>query len=803
MWLPTTAGVAAATGLLVAAGGLYLSLVGSTERLAAFSSGADLELAATTAAGIDEEISFELQRLDEVAVAAPAIWHPTHIGNVSVVALGVDARAAQIAGVVGERFGEVAPRFFEDPPALLTGVFLSRELARLTGTSKGDELTFAGGTRLTVLEIVDGLGGLNGGRVMVGLRGVVQRLAGKEGRIDSIFIRLDPGAGPEAADLLAELIPPGAVLVPAGLRAEQAASDLAPLLRQLAVVVAISALVMARIISITAGASARDRAESLGLMRTVGGSTRTLRGALVGEQVILGLPGAVTGGGLGYIAGSALLGSLPGFIEGVVGSTPTFEISNGVLALGIALGAGLAGLSGWTATRRFVPSSPIDKPGDQGSAVRPWPGVAGVVMMTLVPALAIVFAVPLWMATLGLVGGVLVFTWAFAPFVARFLQTCAAAFGAVGRLAGAALARAPIRSWRAASAVMAAVVLVQVTAGLGTDAASAIEAIYRPYGEIDLLLQSTPADRTPSEPLPPFDVEQVPGVASAIPARFTWVTVDGDRVAFGGFAEGSGHPMVAVASGAAAKRLHRHEGAVVTGGFASRRRLAIGDSFTVIGKDGPAAIEVLDIVDIVFGSNKGAVALSIPALARLTGADAPSRYEISLAPGSSAGEVASRIARAAPAGGHVFTGADQAAAARAGAGRAVGIFQGIALVAVGALVVTSFGAAAASVAERRHEIAVLKAVGASRRQLLASGFIEGGVAAGSGIVAGSVVGLVVRELLAARSLELFGFEISNGLLSLWPLVLGALAGLVPVLVGAALPSLRAARRPPMADLGLE
>lgn len=796
----------AATALVVAVAGLYLSLIGSTERLEALSSGADLEIAATTQAGIDEEVSFELLRLEEVEVAAPVIWHQTHVGTVPVLAMGVDARAQQISGVVGSTFAETAARFADTPEALLSGVFLAREAARLTGASEGDRLSFSEGPRLTVLGIVDGLDGVAGGRVVLGLRGVIQALAAKEGKVDSIFIRLadDAGSSSSVGRALSAHLPPGAILVPAGLRANQAASDLAPLRNQLAVVIVISAFAVALIIAITAGASARARSEHLRVMRWVGGPTRVLRLALIGEEMLIALPGALIGTVLGYAGGSALLDGLPGFIEGLVGTAPTFDVPPWLPMAGFAFGVGLAGISASTAARSFVSRQPLTEVHEEPSRSRPWLVVAGIGAMGAVAILTVALGGPVGVATLGLIGGFLVATRASAPAVGRLIGRGASMLGSSGRLAGTVIQRWPVRTWRLSSAVLVAVILVQLTTGLGSDAASAIDSIYGSYEEIDLLVQSTPADRTPSEPaLPDISLEDLSGVSSTVPSRFTWVTVGRERVLFTGFGEGSRHPLLASARPEAVMAVNRGEGAVVTASFAARRGLEVGGSFEMIGKDGPAELTVLDIVDVVLGSNKGAVALSLEALSELTGDSLPTRYEISLDAGVAPDEVSSQIEETATGSVHAFPGSEQADAGRGAAQSVVRVFDGIALVVVLALVVTSFGAAAASAAERRREVAVLRALGAGRRRLLEAGIIEGAITAGGGAIVGAFLGSIIHRLISARSVALFGFEMPQHAPDLRVVLLALAAGLLPVIVGTLIPVLEASLRPQLAELASE
>ncbi|MCE0538439.1 FtsX-like permease family protein [Kineosporia rhizophila] len=104
------------------------------------------------------------------------------------------------------------------------------------------------------------------------------------------------------------------------------------------------------------------------------------------------------------------------------------------------------------------------------------------------------------------------------------------------------------------------------------------------------------------------------------------------------------------------------------------------------------------------------------------------------------------------------------------------------------------------VAQRTRELALLRAVGASRGQVLR---VVLGEAAILGLV-GSLIGLGLGVLLAAglqALVETFGLEITGGLpVSVNTVVISLLVGLVVTMLSAVMPALRAAKVPPMAAL---
>ena len=119
-------------------------------------------------------------------------------------------------------------------------------------------------------------------------------------------------------------------------------------------------------------------------------------------------------------------------------------------------------------------------------------------------------------------------------------------------------------------------------------------------------------------------------------------------------------------------------------------------------------------------------------------------------------------------------------------------------VAGGVLVVgwlTTLALAAARAAGRRTEIVVRRAVGASRRNLLASELVEGGTLAAGALLVGGILGLAFARLAAAE------WPFSLGAAAAGPSVAAAAAAVGAVLLGALLPLLFARRGAPLADAG--
>lgn len=101
------------------------------------------------------------------------------------------------------------------------------------------------------------------------------------------------------------------------------------------------------------------------------------------------------------------------------------------------------------------------------------------------------------------------------------------------------------------------------------------------------------------------------------------------------------------------------------------------------------------------------------------------------------------------------------------------------------------------VQQRTRELALLRAVGASRRQVLSAVIIEGVVV---GLV-GALIGLGVGILLAQGFISAIGEDFASGVTLTVPTVIRALLiGVVVTLLAAVVPAIRATRVPPLAAL---
>jgi putative ABC transport system permease protein len=249
---------------------------------------------------------------------------------------------------------------------------------------------------------------------------------------------------------------------------------------------------------------------------------------------------------------------------------------------------------------------------------------------------------------------------------------------------------------------------------------------------------------------------------------------------------------------------------VIDRGAAKKGDLHVGDRVKIIVPK--ADPQELDLVGIAtFGtadSPLGAttVLFTLPAAQRYLGD--PGKVDsirAVAAEGVSQKELVRRIQGVLPAGVEAITGEQKTAedqdAVSQGIGQIGVIFSAFAFVAVivgGFVIYNTFSIITA---QRTREMALLRAVGASRRQVLLSvageALLVGVVGSIVGLGAGVVIGAGLKGLLKS-----FGFDIpASGLvLSANTIVVGLLTGTIVTLFAGIFPAVKAARIPPVAAL---
>ena len=242
---------------------------------------------------------------------------------------------------------------------------------------------------------------------------------------------------------------------------------------------------------------------------------------------------------------------------------------------------------------------------------------------------------------------------------------------------------------------------------------------------------------------------------------------------------------------------------------AAKAGYAVGDEATVVFEDGRGSFTVVGIVG--FGETDSLAGATMAAFdtataQRLLGKDGRvDQVAVVAADGVSPEDLREDIAAVLPDGVEAMTGRELADQNSDAVREGLGVFTNILLVfAAVSLLVGSFviwNTFNVLVAQRRREVALLRAVGATRRQVLGGIVIEalviGLVSAGIGLVAGVGLAVGIRELLAAIGIEV---PTTSAAVEARTVVAALLVGVVVTVVAAVAPAWAATRVAPVEAL---
>jgi putative ABC transport system permease protein len=316
------------------------------------------------------------------------------------------------------------------------------------------------------------------------------------------------------------------------------------------------------------------------------------------------------------------------------------------------------------------------------------------------------------------------------------------------------------------------------------------------------------------QPLPPGTLEKVQsaaGVDAAEPRLETQVTIfdkDGDPIS------GNGPPSIVFSTNeerfdpqtyVQGERADEVGQVTLDQATADRYDFHVGDKLEIAGRAPAKEYDLVGISKLGDQKSLGIKSMSMP-LEEVQGiAATPGEItEIAVAAqdGTSPEELKASISRALGGAAEVRTGKEEADKASADITDSLGfltiallVFAGIAVFVGGFLIFNTF---AVTVAQRSREFALLRTLGASRRQVLNSVVVEtlviGFVASVVGILGGLVIAPGLRSLLAS-----VGFELPSTSTVIAPrtIIVGLAVGMVATLVSGLVPARRATHVQPV------
>jgi putative ABC transport system permease protein len=374
--------------------------------------------------------------------------------------------------------------------------------------------------------------------------------------------------------------------------------------------------------------SVAERRHDIGILRSVGATRGQIAGLFVGEAAFLGLFGSFLGLPLGYALARIALGPLSRMISEVFAPLESPEIEISARTLWLAIASGMA----TTIFAALIPAvqASLEEPAD---AVRRVPVVlhflyrlvqAGAAGLLVAAGIACVVLRPYLPLRFGVFSGlILIFVGAFvatpilASFLSRFFQPFfRRLFGLEGRLAADNLARSPGRTGLVIAALAATGSLMLVTAGFIRSSEVAIFDWLDEHIAADLFVTAGASITDKASEAMPMDeklgkdLANIPGVEAALPVRLHYlefreriiVLVALDADAFHGASE----------EHALARNLERYPRlsepgtALVSNNFAALYGYQVGDHLWIDGPDRPLEVEIIGSV-LDYTWNRGTI----------------------------------------------------------------------------------------------------------------------------------------------------------------------------------------------------
>jgi putative ABC transport system permease protein len=316
------------------------------------------------------------------------------------------------------------------------------------------------------------------------------------------------------------------------------------------------------------------------------------------------------------------------------------------------------------------------------------------------------------------------------------------------------------------------------------------------------------------QPLPPGTLEKVesaPGVEAVQPRLETQVTIfdkDGDPIG------GNGPPSIVFSTNAErfdpqtyeeGERADEPGQVTLDQATADHYDFHVGDKLKIAGRAPAQDYELVGISKLGDQKSLGIKSMSMPLEEVQKIADRPGELtEIAVAAenGTTPEQLKANISRVLGGSAEVRTGQEQADKAAADITDSLGfltiallVFAGIAVFVGGFLIFNTFQV---TVAQRSREFALLRTLGASRRQVLNSVLVEtlviGFVASVLGILGGLVIAPGLRSLLASVGIEL---PSTSTVIEPRTIIVGLAVGMVATLVSGLVPARRATQVEPV------
>jgi putative ABC transport system permease protein len=798
--LASVAVVAVSAALLVAVLGVSGSITGSINRLATSIGGdAGLEVSGVTDDGFDESLLDTVSAVENVSAAVPLMRVPTTVNSDRALLLGVDqnisALHSDLETAIRDTMREGTP-LASAPNGVLVGGGL--------GVARGDQFDVAS-TKVTAVHVVIGPAAqrLNAGHFVIAPLSLAQEITGRDHRLDSILVFTKPGVSvDQVRSAVTKAVGGRAVVAKPSFRAAQAGSSFA-ILRAMTLLAASVSLVVAAFLSYNAMSIAiAQRRPMISTMRALGGRRRTIVFDMLAEAALLGFVGGAVGSGCGIVIGRIAIGRLPSTLVQSLDARLEYVLAPYVVPLAIAACVLASVAASALAAREVHSVAPVEALAPTGAAsleagsrrIRIAAGIVGAVLVaaTILVVTADLGRIAVVSIALAFIGaGAICF--AFSGPIIRGAAAMTRLFGAAGVLGAATIERAPRRMFVALMTVLTAVATTVAVTGATSNAVDSTVASFSSVADADVWVSSAAATDYASALLP-ADTESkvwaVPGVESVVPDQTVFATVGDTRVMLLGVAPGSQRDIYKSMSARDRDKLLAGDGVALSRDLGHSMGVSAGDEIVLQTPTGERRVRVLELVPY-FSGITGTIAMSLQTMQTWFSRPGASDLEIKVAPDADPHSVQAAIRNVLSKDIFVYSGHEALAGVSSALDQVIAVITMIAWIVVVVSAVTLLNTLMLSVLDRRREIGVLRAIGATRPFTLNAILAE---AAGVGIVGGLlglILGTAIQYLISIALTNVLSIDVTyHANPAMIAIGLGALA---ICLLGSVPPALRAAR----------
>lgn len=792
--------IAVSAALLVVVLVTYGSITGSVDKLTKSIAGqADLMVTGYTEGGFDAALTKQVAAVPGVAVAAPVIQQPVTVADKTVTLLGFDTTVVGLhsdlaQSITADLHGGTALASRSDGVAV--GAAMNLE--------QGQTVPLANGTA-TVVAVIHGAAAerINGGRFILAPLTLAQRLTGHIGSVDTVFVvgerDTDSSRLRTAIDAA---IGQRAVVTGPEMRTAQAQNSVAITRNSTLLVSAVGLVIAGFLVFNSMNMVVAQRRPRMAMLRALGARRGQVVSGLLAEAAITGFIAAALGLPIGLLAARWAVGQAPSMLVqsisaqiGLVVPGYTYPVVFVVCVLTCLLASAAAAVQ----TYRISPlealrSADLAAGEPFGLAVTVGAAVTGVLAATAALVLVGILSGTLLYvsAAVFVLAGLLLGIAGMRPIAAAATRL-AARLGSVGPLAAAAMQRASRRTWATAiTAAVAVTVGLSVQGALGQLVVAGKDSLAG-LRSADLVVAGTPLGAVPAGVTLPAGwtqrVAAVSGVGAVHEGQWAYLTVGELRVMVEGISTAkslAGQSM----SDTVRSQVLNGDGIAVSRQFADRFGYHTGDQIEFGSPTGTHTVRIAGTTNTL-SLDAGTVAMSLTEMQHWFDRPGATYLAIETQPGADLDTVRRAVTAALPATAHVYTGQASYDETVRNIEQAGALSNGLRWIVAAIAVIALMNTFTLAVLQRRREVAVLRAIGSSRRTAARMILIEAAAVGCVGAVCGIALGAAVQYLAVRVTSRAMGIDVA---FHLSPTVAGYLGiGVAVCLAGALFPALRASR----------